>query len=727
MGFSLGDIFVTLKAKTEGLEAGLQKIQQVADEVDRQTKGLGRFADGLKNTGEKLSLVVTAPLLAIAGAGFKASADFDKTMAQVGIASGAAGSELVKLKKLAEEMGATTVYSAQDASQAMLALAKGGMTSAQIQGGALQATMTLAAAGSLELGAAAEYVTNGLNMFGLEAKDANSVAAALAGGANASTASVESMGLALSQVGPGAKLAGLSLQETVAALAAFDNAGIKGSDAGTSLKTMLLGLVPQTDAAKEAMSDLGLKFTDSNGKFDSLATIAEKLKSKLGGLSAEQQQVALKTMFGTDAFRAAAILMGEGEAGIKKYTAATSDLTSAQTLANSNMEGSAGAIERAKGAWETFIKIIGDVVAPAFASILEFLARMAEKFSNLSPGVQTFIVVLGGILAVVGPMLIMLGMLANAIIGISAALALFNLSLGPILLVVAGLAALVAIGILVWKNWDDITKFFVKAWEWVQDAFAAGINWIKEHWDWLLAIMLGPIGIFVGLVIKHWDSILAAAQAAWNGIVAGANWVGGVIAGVWNWISNAAAGAWNFVVGAASSAWGAVIGIWNAATGFFGGIWNGIVSTAGGIVGGIANAFGSAFDGAKNIARGAMNWVVDKVNSVISSINNIAGKVGVPKIGNIARLANGAMNFAGGLARVGELGPELVSLPAGSQVYSNTKSRNMMSGLSGSGGSRIVNNIYMADANITSPHVADQYATLIGDGIISRLGKSVRI
>lgn len=693
-------------------------MQQVADDVERHNKGLGRLADGMVNMGQKMSLGITAPLAALSAVAFKSSADFEKTMAQVGIAADAAGGEVDELTKLAEKMGAETVFSAQDAADAMLALAKGGLTVAQIKAGALQSTLTLAAAGGIELGAAADYMANGLNMFGLDASKAGDVSAALAGAANASTASIESMGLALSQVGPGAKLAGLSLQETTAALAAFDNAGIKGSDAGTSLKTMLLGLVPQTDAAKEAMQDLGLKFTDNNGKFDSLATIAQKLKDKLGGLSAEQQQVALKTMFGTDAFRAAAILMQEGEAGIKKYTEATSDLGAAQKLADANMKGSAGAIERAKGAWETFVKVIGDIVAPVFVTILEFLTKLGEKFQSLSPGMQTAIVIVGALIAALGPLLLLFGMMANAIIGISMAMTVLNLSLGPILLIIAAIAALVALAIVVYKNWDSISGFFVSMWETIKGAFNTAVEWIKTHWDLLLTFMLGPVGFFVTQVIKHWDQIVAAMQAAVNAVK-------GFFVGAWQMIYNAAASVWNGITSGFAWAWDRVVGIWSAATGFFSGIWHGIVNSVSSIGGGIANAFSNAFESAKNIARGAVNWMIDKINGVISSVNNSAGRLpGVPNIPNIARLANGAINFAGGLARVGELGPELIALPQGANVYSNTKTRAMdLAGIAHGG----VTNIINIDGPISSPHVADQYATQIGDGIIRRLGMNVRI
>jgi phage-related protein len=371
-------------------------------------------------------------------------------------------------------------------------------------------------------------------------------------------------------------------------------------------------------------------------------------------------------------------------------------------------------------------------------------------------------------------------MMANAIIGIQAAMALMGLTLGPVLLVVAALAALAGIAFLVYQNWDTVSKFFINAWNMMKDAFGAAVDWIKDHWQLILTIMLGPIGAFIALVVTYWNQISSVAEAVfsfiWNGIIkpfldvvtfafnawlatveyilgwmkalfmlawnwiygvaikpvmdaiaAGMNWLGGIVAGVWNWIAGVASAAWGGISGAAQAAWNWVTGIWNQAYGYFKGIWDGIVGAAGGIASGIGNAFGSAFDGAKNIAKSAMNWLIDKVNSVAGTINSVAGKIGAPKIPTLARLANGVRNFGGGLAMVGELGPELVTLPQGASVYSNTKSRSMIGDMASGGGSRIVNNIYMADANITSPHVADQYATLIGDGIIRRLGTTVKL
>jgi TP901 family phage tail tape measure protein len=323
-----------------------------------------------------------------------AAATFDKTMRQVAAVTKVPISQMKDLRKVALDMGAKTSFSAKQASEAMLALGKGGLSFAQMKAGALSSTLTLAAAGGLELGDAAEFVVQGLKTFGLRADKAATVAAALAGAANASTASVEDMGLALSQTGAGARNAGLNIQETAGVLALFADNGIRGSDAGTSLKTMLSRLVPQTEKAKNAMADLGLKFTDAHGAILPISEISDRLRAKLGGLSDAQRTTALSTIFGSDATRAATILMRSGSRGLDRYIKATSDRAAAEKLAKTNTEGAAGAFERLKGAIETVSIQIGDKLLPAFASIAEGLSKgITDAFKALeeSVDVQVFV------------------------------------------------------------------------------------------------------------------------------------------------------------------------------------------------------------------------------------------------------------------------------------------------------------------------------------------------
>lgn len=497
MAFNLGDIFVTFKAKAEGFQAAVGAVQNAAGQVKGVTEKIGAFGQKAEQAGKSMTIGMTLPIVGFGVAAFKTAANFEQTMKQVEVATGAGADSVSKLTKLAEEMGAKTKYSANEAAQAMLELAKGGISEAQIRAGALDATMTLAAAGGISLGNAASYVANSLNTFGLKAKDANGVAAALAGGANASTASVESLGMALSQVGPGAKLAGYSIQETVAALAAFDNAGVKGSDAGTSLKTMLMGLNPRTREAADTMKKLGLDFTDAQGRFLPLRDVAQQLKEKLSGLSDSQKQAALETMFGTDAYRAAAILMNEGADGIDKYTAATSDLGAAQEMAAAMTSGSSGEIEKMMGALETAMKKVGDTIAPMVIKVAKKVGELADKFAKLDPNVQKVVLVILAIVAVMGPMLIVIGKLAMGIKAIGVAFAF--LSANPAVLAVTAVILLIAgLAFLIIKNWDTLKRWFMAFWNW-------NISIVKAVWGFL-----APIFAAIG------NALISAFKTAWN-------------------------------------------------------------------------------------------------------------------------------------------------------------------------------------------------------------------
>lgn len=357
------------------------------------SRTLDRFGNKIESTGNKLqrlgghSTHLATKLAGLAGAGgvgaligssVKLAATFETTMRQVAVATNEPAAKLKDLSKLALKMGADTTFSAQDAGDAMLELAKSGMTAADIKGGALASTLTLAAAGGLELGNAAGYVASGLALFGLKADKAGSVAAALAGAANASQASVEDMGLALSQVGPGARQAGLSLQETTGALAALAKAGIKGSDAGTSLKTMLTRLIAPTGEGATMMKKLGLSAYNAQHQLVSFPTMLERVRKATKGMTEEQRNLALSVIFGSDAIRAGLILSREGAAGLATFTKATSDQTQAQKLAQAAMSGTGGALENMRGSIETAQIALGQALAPAVVDV----AKKVTDFAN---------------------------------------------------------------------------------------------------------------------------------------------------------------------------------------------------------------------------------------------------------------------------------------------------------------------------------------------------------
>lgn len=505
MSIQLEDLVARLRLDTSGVGTGLSGLNGSLSQVGTQAT----------NAGKRLSLGLTTPIVGIGIAATNLAAGFDKTMRQVAIATGGPSDAL---EKLAMTMGAETAFSAGEAADAMLELAKGGMTAAQIQGGALAATMKLASAGGVDLASASTYVSNSMAAFGLKAKDAESVTVALAGAANASSASVESLGLGLSQAAASARNAGLSLQETTGVLSLFDSLGLKGSDAGTSLKSMLNSLIPTTDKAREAMASANLDFVDAQGNFVGVADMAEQLKTGLGGLTEAQRAQALETIFGSDGMRAASALMQGGAAAVEKYTKASRDQKTTTELANAAMEGTSGAMERAAGSIETAGLVIGQVLAPYVEKAAGVIEDLANRFTNLPGPVQGGIVAAAGLAAALGPLLVVMGMLAtglSSVVGLFAASApaagaagaAAGASVAPFLLIAAAVAG-VAAGFVILYQRSESFRTIVQA----------GVAQVQAAMSGLVAAILPIVAQIVGVFRSQLPQIQATVQTVFGSI-----------------------------------------------------------------------------------------------------------------------------------------------------------------------------------------------------------------
>lgn len=389
-----------VEAGSKAAEAGgriYSAGQQVADAGDAMTAG------------------VTVPLAAIGAASAKTAIDFESSMNRVSGALNDPSANMQDLRQLALDMGSQTVFSASEAGAAMEELAKGGLTAADIKGGALKTTMDLAAAGSLQLADAANVTVQTMGAFGLSADQTGEAANALAGAAAASSADVSDLTQGLSQVSAQAHSAGWSIQDTAAVLGAFADAGIKGSDAGTSLKTMLQRLSAPTDAAASQMEALGINTRDSNGNMLDAASIAGELQAKLGGLDSATRDAAIQTIFGADASRAALVMMNQGTEGIQRYTAATNDQTAAQRLADSQMGDTQRSIEEMNGAIETASIQVGGALAPAVTDVANAVGGAAESFSQMDEGTQQAVVGFGLVSAAAGPVLSVSGRITKGV------------------------------------------------------------------------------------------------------------------------------------------------------------------------------------------------------------------------------------------------------------------------------------------------------------------------
>ena len=331
---------------------------------------------------------------AIGGAITK-SADFEARMSSIKAVTGSSAETMKQFHDAAVKAGADTAFSATEAADAIEELAKAGVSTKDILNGGLTGALNLATAGELDLKEAAEIASTALNAFKRDNLSVVDAANQLAGAANASATDVHELKYGLSAVAPVASGLGLSFKDTTNALAVFAQNGLKGSDAGTSLKTMLMNLQPQTKAQANMMRELGIitedgsnRFFTAEGKIKSFAEVSQVLKESLSGLTEQQQQQALKTMFGTDAVRAATIAMNEGADGANKMQAEISKVTAAEVAAE-KLNNLKGAIEGLSGSFETLQIKLGESVLPLFTTIVRYVDKLVDKFSQ-SQGIQNF-------------------------------------------------------------------------------------------------------------------------------------------------------------------------------------------------------------------------------------------------------------------------------------------------------------------------------------------------
>lgn len=365
-----------------------------------------QLAEGMEQSGRKTSLLTTG--LAAAGmaagalgvAAIKTASDFDAAMSGVQSVTRASASEMDLLRQAAIDAGADTIYSASEAAAGITELGKAGLSTSDTLSGGLNGALDLAASEGIDVAEAAELMATALTQFGLSGDRATDVADALAAGAGSASGSARDLGFALSQAGTMAHTYGISMEETVGALSAFASAGMIGSDAGTSLRSMLQHLGNPTDEAKTLMDELGISVYDSSGHFVSLSNLAGQLQTQMGGLSEEERNAAMATIFGADAVRAATQLYNQGAAGVEKWTKTVSQSGYAADMASTRTDNLQGDLEQLSGSFETLLINLGEGGQGPLRSLVQTLDTLVDAFASLPAPVQQTIVL--GVAAVGG-------------------------------------------------------------------------------------------------------------------------------------------------------------------------------------------------------------------------------------------------------------------------------------------------------------------------------------
>lgn len=405
----------------DNYSAGIRRAGQATDDFARKGEAAGRSAKrtqgGLAGLAGVMPGVSTGAMALGAGVAYagKTVIDFEKAMSGVRANIDATPAQFAALTEAVKRSGTQFGFSASESAAATEDLAKAGLTAQQIMGGGLSGALTLAAAGSVSTGRAAEVAATAMTMFGKKASDVGHIADVLSNGANKSTASVDSLAMGMQQGGMMAAQMGMSLEDTVATLAAFDQAGLKGSDAGTSLKTMLTALANPSKQAAQAMEELGINAFDSAGKFVGMQSLADQLKGSLGGLSQEQRNAALSTIFGADASRAAAVAMGlssdAAKTGGKSFSTWAAEMQKSGTAAENartRTDNLAGDLRKLKSAADNALISLGQ---SGSGPLREFVQMATGAIGVVGSLVSTLGKVPGPVLAIAAAMTA--GRLAN--------------------------------------------------------------------------------------------------------------------------------------------------------------------------------------------------------------------------------------------------------------------------------------------------------------------------
>lgn len=759
MGSASNAVSVLARLDDQGVVSGLKKIKVSMEEIKGKdgklnweglkkggsaTKALG---EGITDLGRSMTLGLTVPIVAAGGAATSVAAGFDDAMSQVQGALGGASEDMDGLRDLALQLGADTVFSATESAQAMVELAKGGLTEAQIKGGALAASMDLAAAGQLNLADAAATTVQMMGSFGLGAGDATRIANALAGAANASSADVSDLTQAMSQCSAQASLAGWSLEDTAAALALFADHGVKGSDAGTSLKTMLQRLAAPTDQAAEAIAAYGLNIRDSNGKMKDISGIADELTGKLGGLSDAERDAALQTIFGSDASRAAAILMQSGSEGLAKYIEATNDATAAETMASAQKGELSWALENMGGAVESASIAFGTALAPAITAVAGVIGNVAEAFASLPAGVQTGIAVVLALVAALGPLLMVIGSVVAALPAISEGFAVLGGALAiPLAPAAAVVAAIAAVAAAIYAAWTTSETFRAAVMAGV-DAISSKVQeicaflapYVQAFLDQIVSTVqvamdtLGPIigavlTVIVSTVVPILTSIMDTVAQVLAVILA-------TVTNVMAAVSTVIQGAWTLIQGIFQTVLGVILavttgdftmlqqgvtsimqgtmaainGVMQGILSIVSGAWNAVKAVFIGVCNAVSGAISGAFNGIKSVIDSTMNGAKSTVSGALSAISgffaglhlqlphinlphfSISGDFSlvppsVPSI-SVSWYRTGAIAMGASVVGIGEAGPEAVVPLSGREMdpYADAVARRLAARGAGAG------------------------------------------
>ena len=648
------------KAALTEMEAELKNVnaELARAPFDEYAAKAEKVGGTLTSVGQKL-LPLSTGIAGLGVAAVKTTADFDSEMSKVSAISGATGTDLDKLRGKAREMGAKTKFSASEAAQGMQYMAMAGWKTQDMMDG-LEGIMNLAAASGEDLASTSDIVTDALTAFGLSAKDSSHFSDILAAASSNANTNVSMMGETFKYAAPVLGSLGYTAEDAALAIGLMANAGIKSSQAGTSLRGAITNLAKPTDTVAAAMDKYGISLTDSSGKMLSLRELMEQMRQKLGGLSEAEQAQAAAALFGKEAMSGMLAIINGSDKDFEKLAGAIDNCDgSSEKMANTMNDNLQGQITILMSQLQELAISFGEILMPKIRDIVTHIQNFVDKLNAMDEGQKETILRIGMFVAALAPMLMGLGKVITFSANVSRALGtlsaglvkaggfsgVFTKALGlitsPAAIVVGAIAAITAVIIHLWNTNEDFRNTITAIWQKIKDAFTTFAAGISERLS-ALGITFSDVTSAIKTIWDGFCNLLAPVlEAAFSTIAIALQTAFNVILGIWDVFSAVFSGdwsgAWEAVKGIFSSIWdglkeyfstiiGAVKGVADVFLGWFGTnwetVWNGVKTVFEGIWNGISSFFEGIWNGISTFCTTVWNGIVTNVTAFCTTVHD---------------------------------------------------------------------------------------------------------
>lgn len=541
------DQYDALQREIVETEQRLRSLEEQANQSATALQKIGATGEKLQTVGNKISSVgqkllpVTGVVTGLGTAAVKTAADFDSAMSRVAAVSGATGSDFDSLRDKAREMGAKTKFSATEAADAMNYMAMAGWKTEDMLSG-IESVMYLAAASGEDLATTSDIVTDALTAFGLTAVDSGHFADVLAAASSNANTNVSMIGETFKYCAPVAGALGFSVEDTAEAIGLMGNAGIKASQAGTSMRSIMTNLTGDVKLSGAAIGDVTIATTNADGSMRSLSSILADCRVAFGGMTEAEKANNAEALVGKNAMSGFLALMNAAPEDIEKVSGAVNNCKdTAKNMADTMQDNLEGQLTILKSQLQELAISFGDLLMPAVRSIVSGLQGMVNVLNAMPDGVKRVIMIVALLAAALGPVLIIIGKtlsaigtimtwapkLAGAISAVKGAFAALSATMmaNPIAIVIAAIAALVAAFIYLWNTNEEFRQFWIRLWNEIKEVavqvWTAVSQFLVSAWNGIRTVIATVMNAIRTVISTVWNGIRTIISTVLNGISGG--------------------------------------------------------------------------------------------------------------------------------------------------------------------------------------------------------------